>query len=308
MIQIVKKERNKMKKGFTIIETMLSMVFVGAMMLSIAVLVMNISETYNKGIAVKNVNAAGRGIIDDFKRSIAASPSFGSVDVACSAFNAAHVCIRNDGYEADGADGTGAFGVVNYDATIYYQGNDKPNGDAAYAGDGGRRFCTGLVSYVWNYRQNFNDNGTMKTGGDEHSVGDNIYASDNARPVKLVKVNDYGRDYCKYDTVNHRYFKQIEDIDKPEELLDQSDENDISYENLVLYDLVIFENERNRNIAQDSNQVFYSGSFVLGAWSGVDLDVPGATCIVPGEAVDSPEFYCAVNKFNFAQRAVGSSQ
>ena len=85
----MKNNRMGARKGFTIVETMLAMVFVGTLMIAIATLIINVSETYSKEITVKNVNETARNIIDDLKRSISASPTFGGVTVEGNVYNEA---------------------------------------------------------------------------------------------------------------------------------------------------------------------------------------------------------------------------
>lgn len=60
--------------GFTIIELMLAMTFLSILMITIAILVINITNIYTKGVTIKDVNATGRTLSDDFKRAISASP------------------------------------------------------------------------------------------------------------------------------------------------------------------------------------------------------------------------------------------
>ncbi len=62
------------RRGFTIVELMLAMTAVTILLVFITMLVMNINSIYRKGIALKEVNAASRAIIDDMMRTIAGSP------------------------------------------------------------------------------------------------------------------------------------------------------------------------------------------------------------------------------------------
>jgi hypothetical protein len=67
---------SKSKAGFTLIELMLSMAFVGALLVAIAVTTIHIMGTYTKGLTVREVNQAGRTISEDIQRTIAASVPF----------------------------------------------------------------------------------------------------------------------------------------------------------------------------------------------------------------------------------------
>lgn len=65
-----------LSKGFTLIELMLAMTFVAALLIAIALTVIQISNIYNKGLTMKEVNQVGRSISDDLVRSISQSQSF----------------------------------------------------------------------------------------------------------------------------------------------------------------------------------------------------------------------------------------
>jgi len=66
----------KKQVGFTLIELMLAMAFVGALLVAIAVTTIHIMGTYTKGLTVREVNQAGRTISEDIQRTIAASAPF----------------------------------------------------------------------------------------------------------------------------------------------------------------------------------------------------------------------------------------
>ncbi|MCL2085710.1 hypothetical protein FWH09_02125 [Candidatus Saccharibacteria bacterium] len=300
--------RKDMKKGFTIVETMLAMAFVGLLLVAIAVLVRNVGETYAKGITVKNVNESARNIIDDLSRSIAASPTFGSMDVRSNGYDetGARGCLSEAGGfipESDPrfpADCNIGYGVdaFNFNATAYYNHSR-------------RRFCTGLVSYVWNLHPSVvaaqaaaGIGSTDPNWIDPRGIDNNEINTWNGNAVRLVKVVDFNRDYCALDAGDPSGLRRphIRDRDSPVELINAAEEN------LILYNFVVFEIEEGQNINRINGQVFYSGSFVLGTMGGVQLTGMNPECTVPSEAVEMQEYYCSVNKFNFSQRAMGSSQ
>ncbi|MEI7689634.1 MAG: prepilin-type N-terminal cleavage/methylation domain-containing protein [Candidatus Saccharibacteria bacterium] len=64
------------KKGFTLIELMLAMGFVSALLLVIAMTVIQIGNIYNRGITLKAANESGRSIASELQRSINSSPIF----------------------------------------------------------------------------------------------------------------------------------------------------------------------------------------------------------------------------------------
>lgn len=63
-------------RGFTLIELMLSMTFISVLLLAIAMTVIQISHTYNRGITLKDVNQSGRAIVSELQRGISESAPF----------------------------------------------------------------------------------------------------------------------------------------------------------------------------------------------------------------------------------------
>jgi len=64
------------KAGFTLIELMLAMSFVAVLLIAIAMLTIQISSIYTKGITIKQVNEAGLELSSDLQRSIQSSAKF----------------------------------------------------------------------------------------------------------------------------------------------------------------------------------------------------------------------------------------
>jgi competence protein ComGC len=67
---------NHDKAGFTLIELMLAMTFIAGLLVVIAMTTIQISNIYTKGITLREVNQAGRAVVDDMQRTIAASAQF----------------------------------------------------------------------------------------------------------------------------------------------------------------------------------------------------------------------------------------
>lgn len=81
------------KAGFTLIELMLAMSFIAILLVAIAVTTIQISNIYNKGITLREVNQAGRNVSEELQRSIASSTAF---DVTPSA-PASKYIVRDGG-------------------------------------------------------------------------------------------------------------------------------------------------------------------------------------------------------------------
>ena len=67
------------RHGFTLIELMLAMAFVSALLIAIAMTIVQVASIYNRGITLKEVNQSGRSIASELQRSIAQTALF-SVD------------------------------------------------------------------------------------------------------------------------------------------------------------------------------------------------------------------------------------
>lgn len=64
------------RQGFTLIELMLAMGFVSALLIAVAMTVIQIANIYNRGITLKDINQAGRSLSSELQRSISNSSSF----------------------------------------------------------------------------------------------------------------------------------------------------------------------------------------------------------------------------------------
>jgi hypothetical protein len=101
--------RDNHKSGFTIIELLLAMGFVSALLLAIAMTVIQIGNIYNRGITYKNVDQVGSAIANDLQRSIANTSTF-SVEP-----NGSNYIVNSDG----GRLCTGTYSYVwNYGKTL----------------------------------------------------------------------------------------------------------------------------------------------------------------------------------------------
>ena len=61
-------------KGFTLIELMLAMTFVSFLLVGIALLAIQMSTIYTRGLTMKEINQAGTEVADDIRRTISESP------------------------------------------------------------------------------------------------------------------------------------------------------------------------------------------------------------------------------------------
>lgn len=70
------------KKGFTLIELMLAMTFISFLLIAIAMTIIQISNTYNHGLTVKDLNQSSRSISTELQRSISQAVPFSIVSGA----------------------------------------------------------------------------------------------------------------------------------------------------------------------------------------------------------------------------------
>jgi len=61
---------NKKNNGFTLIELMLAMTFVAFILVFMSLTLVQMLRTYDKGVSMKQINQAGRSIVDDISQSI----------------------------------------------------------------------------------------------------------------------------------------------------------------------------------------------------------------------------------------------
>jgi type II secretory pathway pseudopilin PulG len=61
------------QQGFTIIELVLAMAFISALLLAIAMTIIQIGTIYNRGMTLKEVNQTARSMTDELNRGLAAS-------------------------------------------------------------------------------------------------------------------------------------------------------------------------------------------------------------------------------------------
>ena len=290
----------RIKKGFTLVELSLAIVFITILILSIGYLTIHITSTYEKGLAMKAVNSVGKELIDDFSRAIAASPAR-TIESLCGETypsdkkkTAYNDCVADKGHK------------------IFYQqhyNKVKIKGEEQVVPTNGV-FCTGRYSYLWNTAYSLNPDDYPKVIVEAQTIG--TYKSSKVeyteeKPFRLLKVTDFTRGLCKMHLdENHYLYKNEVDYDisgegtmapeVEEELLENSENN------LALYDLTMF----SPTVHKLTSSGFYSGTFILATLrGGINIFTEGEFCSDPPDNLNTDFAYCAINKFNFAMRADG---
>jgi len=297
----MKKQKNtavkNVRTGFTLIELSISIVFLATLLISVTILVIFISGIYQKGLALRSVNATGRAIVDDIGRAISASPLARRDDPIFRVDNTSgyfHQRYDNDGLPLFGA------------------------------------FCTGRFTYLWNTAQGIQTN-IYLTYEFEDLDGVIHNTADDDGPFRFIRINDPMRAVCRaispyipdpdnspnYRSANPEHcanrnisalegdieacFLSITEIDSSPTFLITEDEND-----LVLFDFHIFP----ATVSRINNHVYYTGTFILATMrGGINILGHGNYCSDPGGTGLVTDFnYCAINKFSFAMRTTGESR
>lgn len=224
------------EQGFTIIELMLAMAFVAALLLTVALTIVQIGTIYNKGMTLKEVNQTGRTISDDLRRSVAASSSFNL--------------------------------ATNFQEREW-----------------GGRFCTGQVSYLWNYAQALQEGDTAV----------NRFAS-GSDTIRLLRVPDAAAAYCVTSGAGAFALREVSDLDREEstELLRQGDRT------LSIHELSI--TSPNNGSDPLTGQSMYSVTFTIGTGDTTALNDQQTACLPPGD-INANFAFCAVQQFTIVTRA-----
>lgn len=291
--------KNNNKKGFTIVELSLAIVFISVLLLTIGWLTIHITSVYEKGLAMKAVNSSAKEIIDDVSRAIAASPARTVGNLCADVYNPT---TREEAYNQCVDDQARKLSYQQRYANVEIAGEVKQvpvNGV----------FCTGRYSYIWNTAYVLNDI-DYKTNAKRANFNN---SNDTFR---LLKVSDFSRKLCTQHMVPTAYVyddgydyttsgdvivdkvgnESTIGVNTAIDLLDSS-ENDIA-----LYDFTIFA----PSVHYLTTAGFYSGTFILATLrGGIDINTTGDFCSDPPDNLNTDFAYCAINKFNFSMRAAG---
>ncbi len=324
----------KKRSGFTMVEVTLVTAFVAMLLITIAIIITNISAFYQKGLTLKEVNSVGRNLVEELTSGINSAPSLDTRSL-CEKF------LDNDS-AIDACKKEGAYNYIFQEAT---KNDMRDNTDSSPSGTFTAQlngvFCTGNYSYLWNTHygiRQYKDHGnntvlTLKyinedTDAEETYDFEEYGTLGNKEPFRLIRIEDHDRLACakrvnkndySYSTdnvidVRETYAHMKNKIPKPvTNFLDNAD--DIQ---LDLYELTIFPP------GQDSvtQRALFAGTFILATDLGnINITRSGDYCVTDGkgekddESEDSTNSifsmgsnfnYCGINKFNFAARTAGS--
>lgn len=300
---------SKTKQGFTIVELMLAMTFVATLLISIAIVTINIVTIYQRGLALKAVNNVGRSLVEELTTSINSAPAVDTTSL-CN-----HLASGSDKiYYSDPKSciADRAYRYVYNDRFDTKANREGMEGVYQYSGV----FCTGNYSYLWNTQYGLDENKfTLSLRYlNEDGIEQNIQPKD----ARLIRIQD--RTYRVCSAYLEKQSEEPGSSNNWEINITREAKNGTmnriarptdGYLNAFDLDLLLYELTI-QPISQDSItlRTYMTGNFILAtARGGIDITASGDYCQnSETSSLDNlgAEFnYCAINKFNFAARTAG---
>lgn len=301
------RNNKKRQKGFTLVELMLSVGFVGSLLVLIALITIQIMGLYNKGLTLKEVNEVSRIVVRDMQQSITSADAF------------------RIHYTVEGAPKAAASlkEAIELGGDVDY-----------YSNPAGGRLCTGVYTYVWNTGAALKSRNTMFAGSDsrrtfraasstiDYPIQFIKYTDGREDPVRFIKVRDPAKQFCRAPATESGVAPSAADIEKHAQILATSvggvnrdflNVFGTGNNNLVLYKFEITDNGV-ASAGQSSDTYitaassFYHVALTLGTQNGDENDEDGfitssgGDCKPPASAQMNEGEYCAVNKLDFVAR------
>ena len=277
------------KKGFTIIEITLAMTFLAILMVSIATLIMRVTNIYQKGLAMRAINATGTEIIEDITRTVGAASYLVDIHSQDAELGGNGVMEYDNNYKL--------VEKYYYDYTVYNENHDGKNFNVQYFGV----LCTGDYSYIWNTARALDPDFTTKN-----------FITVNGEKVKMVRVYDREQTQCNKDKNG-----SVANLAKRNYLpvtINVPADNVVELINNDEMDLALYEfNITPATQSAITSQSFISANFILATrQGGININANGDFCRgEDNEFKDEYEGtmfnYCAVNKFSFSARTGGNA-
>lgn len=277
------------KKGFTIIEITLAMTFLAILMVSIATLIMRITNIYQKGLAMRAINATGTEIIEDITRTVGAASYLVDIHSQDAELGGNGVMEYDNNYKL--------VEKYYYDYTVYNENHNGKNFNVQYFGV----LCTGDYSYIWNTARALDPDFTTKN-----------FITVNGEKVKMVRVYDREQTQCNKDKNG-----SVANLAKRNYLpvtINVPADNVVELINNDEMDLALYEfNITPATQSAITRQSFISANFILATrQGGININANGDFCRgEDNEFKDEYEGtmfnYCAVNKFSFSARTGGNA-
>lgn len=304
-------KENSKKNGFTLIELMLAVAFLGTLLLSVAMLAMRLIDMYTKGSTMRAVNSIGGAIVDDMRTSITSSSNWTN--------HIEDFVINSEGIDK----------AKEAERQYFRLHTNSETGFADYGA-----FCTNSYTYVFNYQAAML---RYREGATDGFI--KIGTSTSQRPYGLARIKDPGcsqfnlfmmskdefESYQKslstggtpdsYDDSKVMYgendYFEVSNLDKEVTILLDGGKSDDSTD-LQLYDFTIMSATQS-NVTE---QAIYDIAFVLGTTrGGININSTNNYCQKNSDAIKNEDYaeayannsvnYCSVNRFEFVARQTG---
>ena len=297
----------KHQKGFTLVELMLSIGFVGSLLVLIALITIQIMGLYNKGLTLKEVNEVSRVVVRDMQQSITGADAF-------------RINYTDAGVQR---------------SPVSLQEAIELGGDADYySNPAGGRLCTGVYTYIWNTGAALKSRNALFAGSDsrrtfrasgstvEYPIQFIRYPDGREEAVRFIKVRDPAKLFCRAPATASGIAPTATDIERHAQILATSvggsDRDFLNVfgagnNNLVLYKFEITDNGVTSATQSTDTYItaassFYHVALTLGTQNGDENDEDGfitstgGDCKPPSTAQMNEGEYCAVNKIDFVAR------
>ena len=262
----------KNRNGFTIIEFVLAMAFIGIILMAICMITIQITGIYQKGLSLRAINSTGRQIMDDMSSAVTGSAIVTDINPS------ADVAITDE--------------MILNKRKSYFQYN-KINDSRQASGI----FCTGSFDYVWNTAETLMDNNNTNA------------VLINGKKYKLARIDDNSRKYCDPNAtkVNNIVDASIREADVIE--LINNDEADLAVYDFTVYPAM--QSESTRHILYPISMIIATKRGGININSNGDF-CRGMARPYEDESANNEfsmmDFnYCAVNRFDFVVRQTGES-
>lgn len=267
----------KTKQAFTIVELMLAVAFLGTLLLSIAMLTMQLINIYTKGATMRAINSTGSSMMRDIRSSIGASKDYD---------------VIND---------------LSEESYLYRDNMSTVGAKESESRYG--MFCTGSYTYVWNYQSAMMDYRKSEST-DYLAIG---IDGGTTRPYAFSRIVD--TNCAKFGEVKKDSLKTIDNINEKDltVLLDGSSSGEGT--DLALYDFSVITVTRNMTNSKALFNISFvlgttrGGVNVTSSSNYCELNKNEAAQNAGGSALDMADVtmdYCSVNRFEFTVRQTGS--
>lgn len=305
MFRIPKQQR---RGGFTLIELMLAVGFIGSLLVLIALIIIQIMGLYNKGLTLKEVNEVSRIVVRDMQQSISSADEFKLQYLD----DETPMYPKTLGEAIEPSEGSE--GEIDF-----------------YSNDAGGRLCTGVYSYIWNTggairatrgstfglgegATTYMQPGTTNAPPGGYPIQFVTHTEDDGStsqvPVRFVKKRDPAKEMCRLPAGD-----SIEDTNHDSQLGVDTDYSNVfgsGNNELVLYSFSIETplkpTTEQRNDRVTAVSTFYFIKMTVGTQNGdEETDAQGLissnqVCKAPADATQNKGEYCAVNKIEFVAR------